>query len=304
MRGAEKGIRLRKPTGRPGDPVGVTYFGRFRCAGWRVCSVLLLCSVSMRSHFLLEQLPANLVRLAQLDPPVQGGSPALELGWAEFDDVLPDHGLPRGAVTELAVAGGAALGTSVALAAFRAAQQQMGTDVPWCAFIDPSGTLYGPGVAQAGVLLDRLLVLRPPVESIGQVALRLARSKIFAVTVIDTVGVPGSGLRPIGLVSWARIVRQLSLGVQGSPCVTLLLTDVLAPRPLPLPVALRLELSRPAQGRLGVRIAKDRKGRISRACFVRWPPTPVEASAAARPSQPSASVNGHSPEASHARLFA
>jgi hypothetical protein len=259
--------------------------------------------MSMRTHSLLEHLPANLVRLAQPVAP-QGGPQTLELGWAELDAILPDHGLPRGAVTELAVAGGAALGTSVALAALRAAQQQMGTGVAWCAFIDPSCTLYGPGVAQAGVVLDRLLVLRPPVESMGQVALRLARSKIFAVTVIDTVGVPGSGLRPIGLGSWARIVRQLSLGVQGSPCVTLLITDVLARRPLPLPVALRLELSRPAQGRLSVRIAKDRMGRISRACFVRWPPTPAEPPAVSLPNQPSASVTGHSAGESHARLFA
>ena len=256
-----------------------------------------------RTRSLLDQLPANLVRLAQTVAP-QGGPQALELGWAEFDAILPDHGLPHGAVTELAVAGGAALGTSVALAAFRAAQRQMGTDVPWCAFIDPSGTLYGPGIAQAGVFLERLLVLRPPVESIGQVALRLARSKIFAVTVIDTVGVPGSGLRPIGLGSWARIVRQLSLGVQGSPCVTLLITDVLARRPSPLPVALRLELSRPAQGRLSVRIAKDTMGRISRACFVRWPATPAEAPVLSLPGQPSVSVTGLSPGEKHVRLFA
>ncbi|MBN1607952.1 MAG: recombinase A [Polyangiaceae bacterium] len=260
----------------------------------------------IRTRALLEQLPANLVRLAQLDQPLasQGRPQALELGWAEFDAILPDHGLPRGAVTELAVAGGAALGTSVALAAVRAAQQQMGTDVSWCAFVDPSCTLYGPGVAQAGVVLERLLVVRAPVESMGQIALRLARSKIFAVTVIDTVGVPGSGLRPIGLGSWARIVRQLSLGMQGSPCVTLLITDVLAARPLPLPVALRLELSRPAQGQLSVRVAKDRMGRISRACFVRWPPTPAEAPFLPLPSQPSASVTGLSSGESHARLFA
>ena len=43
---------------------------------------------------------------------------------------------------------------------------------------------------------------------------------------------------------------------------------VVSTRPLPLPVAQRLELSRPKPGQLLLRVAKDRRGRIA-------PPRPI-----------------------------
>lgn len=265
--------------------------------------------MALPNSSVLEQLPDGLGRLVRLGGEARSREPGLKLGWGELDALLPDGGLPRGAVTELAVVGGAALGTSFGLRACRAAQGRKGqapqslapqsvgssTEVPLCAFVDPSATLYGPGVVRLGVVLDRLLVVRPRLEDAGAVALRLVQSKLFAVTVIDTLGIPGSGLGPSNLLSWARGVRQLSMALEGTLGVALLITDAAARRPLPLPVALRLELRRPAENKLSVRVAKDKLGRLSSARTVRWPPTEEEAS-----------TQGFEPlsQRSHARLFA
>ena len=259
---------------------------------------------------LLQQLPAGVScglegSDARSADAATARARALPLGLAEVDACLPDQGLLRGAVVELAVAGRASLATSLALAACRAAQQEgqlLGGNMPWCAFIDPTSTLYAPGVMKSGVSLERLLVVRPLPEALGRVALRITESRAFAVVVIDTVGVPGAVVtgparaaeaargatesEGLSLGPWARIVRRLSLAVEGSETCVLLITDSSAPRPLSLPVAMRIELSRPAEARLSVRIAKDQRGRLSPPRSIAWvrpkpgsAPQPEEAAA-------------------------
>lgn len=226
---------------------------------------------------LLDRLPAaslrqHGVRIGQapsLPEPSNGG---LSLGVEALNRVLPDHGLPRGAVIELSIHGGSALGTSLGLAACRAAQEAavaQGGSVPWCAFLDPSGTLYAPGVAAAGVVLERLLVVRPSVEALSRVALRIVESAACAVTVIDTLGVPGQSLN-VNLNAWLRVVRRLAMGVDGTAHSVILLTDAAEQRPLPLPVAQRIELERPSEGKLLVRVAKDKHGRVSSPRSIAW----------------------------------
>jgi recombination protein RecA len=216
-------------------------------------------------------LPASL--LAQFpEPAPRAEVPTLALGIAGLDEILPDGGLPGGAVVEVAISGGLALGTSLALAACRSAQGALGGEAPgggWCAFVDPSATLHGPGVAGAGVRLDRLLVVQPPVDALERTALRLAESRIFSLLVIDTLGVPGASIR-VALGAWPRIVRRLSLAVSKSGARVLLLTDGEAMRPLPLPVALRVEVRRSGAERLSVHVAKERRGRISSPRTVAW----------------------------------
>jgi recombination protein RecA len=175
-------------------------------------------------------------------------------------------------VVELSVAGGAALATSVALAACRAAGEEAtrgGGEAPWCAFVDPSLTLHGPGVAGAAIDLKRLLVVRPSLEALGRTAIRLVESQAFSVVVIDTVGTPGAPL-DVGLASWPRVVRRLAMAADEGSSTVLLITDSEARRPLPLPVALRLELQRPGAERLSVRVAKERRGRISSPRTIVW----------------------------------
>jgi recombination protein RecA len=219
---------------------------------------------------LLERLPLSLARPGNVTKPEIGRG--LPLGLAELDALLPDGGLLRGGVVELCVKGGAALATSVALSACRSAQveaRRLGGAVPWCAFVDPSSTLYAPGVAQAGVALERLLVVRPPLEALSRVAVRLVESQAFAVVVIDTVGAPGAEL-DVALGSWTRIVRRLSMALEGTAGLVLLVTDAAAARPLPLPVAMRLELGRPRENQLSLRVAKDRYGRVSGPRTIPW----------------------------------
>jgi recombination protein RecA len=229
---------------------------------------------------LLERLPAASLRqhgvsigsASGLPVEVNSANAGLSLGVEALNRVLPDHGLPRGAVIELSIHGGSALGTSLGLAACRAAQQaarECGGSVPWCAFLDPSGTLYGPGVAAAGVDLARLLVVRPSVEALGRVALRIVESAACAVTVIDLLGVPGQSLN-VNLTSWLRVVRRLAMGVDGTAHSVVLLTDASEQRPLPLPVAQRIELERPSEGKLTVRVSKDKQGRVSAPRSVAW----------------------------------
>jgi hypothetical protein len=190
---------------------------------------------------------------------------ALPLGFSGVDAVLPDGGLLRGGVVELAVAGGAALATTLVLAAVRSAAREAelrGGETPWSAFVDPTGTLHGPGVEEAGVRLDRLLVVRPPLEALARTALRLVESQAFVLVAVDLVGVPGAWL-DVGLGSFPRIVRRMAIAAEESSGTIVLITDRDARRPLPLPVAQRIELARPAAQQLSVRIAKDRRGRVS-----------------------------------------
>jgi recombination protein RecA len=219
----------------------------------------------------LDRLPPELVRGSLLAAERQPAS-SLPLGFDALDAVLPDGGLLRGAVVELAVSGGASLATSIALLACRSAQQESqraGGDIPWCAFVDPSSTLYAPGVAQAGVALDRLLVVRPPAEAVARVALRIVQARAFTVTIIDTVGAPGCALSsPLG--TWPRILRRIAMSVEGTSTSVLLITDSAAPRPLPLPVAMRIELKRVAANKLMLSVAKDSRGRVSRPRSIAW----------------------------------
>lgn len=210
-------------------------------------------------------------------------SEGLPLGIEGLDAALPDHGLLRGGVVELAVAEPGALGTSIALQACRALQDEArrrGAATPWSAFVDPSGTLYAPGVAEVGIDLERLVVLRPPLEALSRVALKVAESPAFSLVVVDTLGVPGAAL-DVALGAWPRVVRRLSMAVEGSERCVLLLTDGAERRPLPLPVAQRLELSRPKPNQLLLKVAKDRRGRISPPRPVVWARTPTLAPAPA-----------------------
>ena len=153
--------------------------------------------------------------------------------------------------------------TSIALAAIRAAQKR--DPRAWCAWIDSEGTLYGPGVAKAGVDLERLLLVRAPPGDAGRIAAKVADARAFEVVVVDLPGSPfvaprtkrdrGKALRP------EILVRKLALAAEESGASIFLLTDSLAPRDLPWPVALRLELGR-APGHLVVKVAKDRRGRV------------------------------------------
>ncbi len=228
----------------------------------------------MSVAFSLESPPHTfgLVSVAELEGPNE----TLPLLWPEFEGVLPDRGLPRG-VVELASPRALGGGTRVALAAVRGGQQR--GPGAWCAWLDPDGSLYAPGVAKADVDLQRLLVVRPPRKSLAEVAVKLVASSAFEVVVVDFA--PTALVRParaLGTTASAQraprtsrkprtlrpevLVRKLALfaGERGSTVI--LLTDSAEPRPLPWPVSLRLELTR-RPGALTVKVAKERACRLT-----------------------------------------
>jgi len=245
--------------------------------------------VALPAH-LSDRFSPALIRALHLGSPAGAAPPAegFSFGVPALDGLLPDSGLLRGGVVELSLDEGVPA-TSLVLSACRAVQAQSereGRPAPWCAFLDPSATLHAPGVAEAGVRLDRLLVVRPPLEALARTALRLAKSAAFELVVIDLVGVRGTGLR-VPLDAWQRVVRRLALEVDGTGRSVVLLTDAKAPRALPLPVGQRIELARPRLDRLVVRVAKDRQGRVGPPRPVAWTrarPEPVQESEVRRAS--------------------
>jgi hypothetical protein len=221
-----------------------------------------LFSIMAASQTLLERLPSELLQRAK-SAGVSFGAEAREQDLLSFGvgPLAPELALLKGQVTELCVARSGGLGTSLALSACAQAQRQgqgFGSgEAHWCAFVDPAASLYAPGVQGHGVKLDRLLVVRPPLEALGRVALRLARSRVFVLLVVDTVAVPGQSLG-VDLGAWVRIVRQMSLALEGSQASVLLITSEAARRPVALPVARRIDLARPRPDLLRFRIARDR----------------------------------------------
>jgi len=195
---------------------------------------------------LLSRLGSHIERAESLS--VEGAS--LRLDWPELDAVLPDGGLPRGVVE---------------LAAIRAVHARDAR--AWCAWVDPEATLYAPGVKRAGVDLSRLLFVCPPRTELGRIAIKVAAARVFDVIVIDVAPVPGSTTKPPSRrttkAQWPMdvLVRKLALLAAEGGTTILLLTDSMAPRAVPWPVSLRLELTRRSES-IVLRVAKDRKGRV------------------------------------------
>lgn len=213
----------------------------------------------------------------------------LGLDWPELERMLPDHGLPRG-VVELAAMprlhGGASRHgsgawlrggtTSIAIAALRSLHAS--DEHVWAAWITAEGSekrpavppIYAPALAQAGVDLDRLLVVRPPPQALARTVVKVAASGAFGLVIVDAphrqdlsggVAVPLAsrrGDRQNGDAS-AVVVRKLALAAEESGTTTLLLTSGLTPRAIAWPVALRLEVERRPEA-LSIRVTKDRRG--------------------------------------------
>ena len=260
---------------------------------------------------LLERLDAaTLARLGQagvlqgtnaLAP--SGDGAVLGLDWPELERVLPDHGFPRG-VIEIAspitkhgaMRGGA---TTIALSAMRAVHAAGSR--AWCAWITEANAppLYAPAVAQAGVDLERLLIVRPSPADLARTVVKVASSGAFDLVVVDApAGLDGklsiqpahaaselidpqgsadmralTALRPKRGASRARVdgsvvIRKLALAAEEKGTTFLVLTNIYTSRAVPWPVALRIEVERRPEA-IAVRVTKDRRGRASSQHVVR-----------------------------------
>ncbi len=255
---------------------------------------------ALASHFLDALPPAALARLARLGV-AQGtnalvpegedgdqGNNILSLDWPELERALPDRGFPRGVVeiasrittpsggrTQGVMRGGA---TTISLSAVRAVHAA--DPRAWCAWITETNAppLYAPAVAQAGVDLDRLLVVRPQPADLARTVVKVAASGAFDLVIIDApAGLDGKlSLAEARAKSPARVdgsvvVRKLALAAEEKGTTFLILTNIFTSRSRsawPWPVALRLEVERRPEA-IAVRVTKDRRGRESSTHVVR-----------------------------------
>lgn len=217
----------------------------------------------------------------------------LSLDWPELERVLPDRGFPRG-VIEIAspitkhgaMRGGA---TTIALSAVRAVHAA--DPRAWCAWITEANAppLYAPAVAQAGVDLDRLLVVRPQPADLARTVVKVAASGAFDLVIVDApAGLDGrltirnAATEPrvaaastrdgrvgrVGRVDGSVVVRKLALAAEEKGTTFLVLTNLFTSRSVPWPVALRIEVERRPES-IAVRVTKDRRGRASSQHVVR-----------------------------------
>jgi recombination protein RecA len=188
----------------------------------------------------------------------------LSLGWPELERVLPDRGLPRGVIEiaspvskSSAMRGGA---TTIALRAVSAVHAA--DDKAWCAWIVPARApaLYAPAVMQAGVDLDRLLVVRPEHSALARTAVKIAASGAFDLVIVDAhAGLDGRlDQKPRMRADASVVVRKLALASEEKGTTFVLLTNTYAARPVPWPVAMRLEVERRPEA-IAVRVTKDRR---------------------------------------------
>lgn len=234
------------------------------------------------------------------------GCAAFSLGVRELDAALPHQGLPYGTVTELRGSTASGAGTSFALRACYAIQSggaqllepqllepqlaghqgalgHMGSSTPWCAYLDPNKTLFAPGVAQHGVDLQRLLLLRPSnEESLARTAIHIAQSGLISLLVLDLrkkIVTPPffehhrstqASNREFNCRLWVQTVRRLSLAIENKKICLLLLTQKDVVQSLPLPVGLRLELAMQAPERLAICVTKERTGKTLPPCIIPW----------------------------------
>jgi hypothetical protein len=228
---------------------------------------------------------------------LQSSERVLALGIPALDELLPFGGLPRGSVVELQVRGTSGAATSFALCACRAAQRRAASSEAWsseiwraqgwaggetsngetgdgaegerwCAFIDPSASLFAPGVARLGVDLSRMLVVRPDADAVERIAVRIAEAKAIALMVVDLRGAFGD--LPVSATRWQRTVRRLALAIKQVATCVLVITPEETSRTLPLPVALRLEFARASAESFELRVGKERTGRVSSPRTVAW----------------------------------
>ncbi len=182
-----------------------------------------------------------LARYLRQTAPFLGGRGGRDTGIEVLDRLVPG-GLPLGALT--VVSGLAGSGRATVAAHVLAQETRAGRPVAW---VDPRKTLYPPALAQAGVALERLLLVRSDPERSVYAAERILESGAFRVVAI------GGLERHLG----PSRVRRLQTAAERADTVALLLTDETCP--LRGASALELRTERRAGGVL-LTVVRDRAG--------------------------------------------
>lgn len=186
--------------------------------------------------------------------------PTLPTGIAELDRILPGGGLPRGGLVE--ISGPPSSGkTGLLFALLAGIQDGQGGDGPRdrsenAALIDPTRAFFGPAAQAAGIDLEQLLLIRPPLANRPAEAVHtglrildhLLRSTGFSLVALDLAGFNGlEPMKPAGNDARPALDRLFRIArlARVSETVALLLTGTPADRPsLGSPVSLRLSVAR------------------------------------------------------------
>ena len=125
-------------------------------------------------------------------------APVLASGIAALDEVL-HGGWPLGAVTEIYAPAPGVGEVSLLLPTLRALTDQG----RWIAFVGPPFPLHAPALAQAGIRLERCIVLTPEARERAWAAEQLLRSGAIAAVVSWIDGIDDRGLRRLQLAAEA-----------------------------------------------------------------------------------------------------
>jgi len=196
---------------------------------------------------ILDALQARLALWKAGRGPVRSQS-GVRSGFAELDNALVDEGWPQGALVEL-LADESGIGEfSVLLPALARLTEKQGV-----LLVAPPFLPYAPALAQAGVDLERLLVLPPRASREGLAAAELAlRSGACGAVMIWEQGL--SGLSPQGLPYLA--LKRLHLAAERGQAMAVLYRAQAHARQ-PSPAALRIRLLQREQ-RLQLHLFKRR----------------------------------------------
>jgi cell division inhibitor SulA/protein ImuA len=167
---------------------------------------------------------------------------AIPSGHAELDTELPGGGWPRGNLTEILVDRHGVGEMSLLLPALA----RLSADGGWLALVAPPCLPHAPAWAAAGVVLERLVVVRAG-KQVGWCVEQLLACGGFS----GVLAWPEAGID-------ARALRRLQVAAEGRPVFACLWRPTIAfraPSPAPLRVALAAD-----EGNLSVRIVK-RRGR-------------------------------------------
>ena len=192
----------------------------------------------------------SVFRCGELPP---GIAPGIPTGFAGLDAEIPGGGWPVGALTEVLCDTCGAGETSLLLPALRYLTRAADWRGRGLLLIDPPHLPYAPALAEAGIDLDLLAVVRPMTEEDALWAAEQAlRSGAAGAVLIWARPVRGTD----SAQRYQRLRRlQIAAAAGGGLGVVFSATSAAT---LSTPAALRLSLSMTAQGRLEVTLVKRR----------------------------------------------
>ena len=174
-------------------------------------------------------------------------APGVPTGWRDLDGRLPGGGWPRGALTELHVP---ALGVGE-LSLLAPALAQLSQEARWLAFVDPPELPYAPALAQRGIALEHVLIVRT----------KNARDARWSVEQLVRSGTASA------VLAWLpdgdeRVLRRVHAAAAGGPTFAVCcLAPSCAPRTSP--AALRIALKGLGRRRLELDLLKRRGSRLA-----------------------------------------